>query len=432
MIIFRGHLFHTRSTGNGTAVLETDADGALAVDDKGVIVACGGWKDLRAVYPNAADVSFGDRFIFPGFVDAHVHFPQMGMIGSWGEKLLNWLDRYTYPEEEKFADPTYAGKWADRFVEAVLANGTTTAGVYSSNHVTATDLLFSAAESRGLRAAIGKTSMDRHAPASLCRDAQLDAQDQTWLFSKWHRKGRYTSCAINPRFAISCSDSLLRSLGDLKSTWPDLFVQTHFAETTDEIATVRSLFPGSKNYLSVYDQFGLLGPDTLLGHGIHPDRDELQLLTDRQSTIVHCPSSNNFLGSGFCNVPGLMQAGHRVCLGSDIGAGTSFSMLATMREAYYVQKQAGSTIRPEMLLHLATCAGSQSLNRLKADSCFAAGANADFVVLDWRRSNLLRQRLENTVSDHERLFATIVIGDDRIVDSTWVGGKPVWRAHPAS
>jgi guanine deaminase len=269
--------------------------------------------------------------------------------------------------------------------------------------------------------------MDQNAPSALCRGPELDEEDQKYLIQKWHRKSKYCSFAINPRFAISCSEKLMRSLGDLKEKFPDAFVQTHFAENLDEIAAVKALFPGEKNYLSVYDKFGLLSSDTLLGHGIHPNGDELELLAKRKAAIVHCPSSNNFLGSGFCKVPSLLNSKQRVCLGSDIGGGTSFSMFAAMREAYYIQKQSASYLTPSTLLHLATHAGSEILNRNSADSCFTPGLPADFFVVKWRNSELLSQRLENATNDNDRLFATIILGDDRIIDATYVGGKKVYN-----
>ena len=423
--IYRGQLLFTKKTPTG-AVLVSESDGALIVDQKGLIIAVGAYNELKPKHRGALEISFGDAFIMPGFVDGHLHFPQMAVIGSWGEKLLTWLDKYTYPEEQKFADASYASKWAHRFTEALLRNGTTTAGIFSSNHLEATDLLFSEADKRGLRAVIGKTSMDQNAPSPLCRGPELDREDQRFLIEKWHRKSKYCSFAINPRFAISCSEQLLSSLGDLKTKYPDAFVQTHFAENHEEIAAVKSLFPKDRNYLSVYDRFGLLSPETLLGHGIHPSPEELELLARKKTAIVHCPSSNNFLGSGFCKVHSLISSKQRVCLGSDIGGGTSFSMFASMREAYYIQKQSGSSLTPATLLQLATHSGSEILNRNTSDSCFSPGLPADFVVIKWRNSELLSQRLETTVTDDDRLFATIILGDDRIVDATFVGGRKVY------
>jgi len=423
--IYRGHLLFTKKN-SGSAELISESNGGLVVDEQGGFVASGAYPYLKQTYPNSTEVSFGDSFLIPGFVDGHVHFPQMAIIGSWGEKLLNWLDKYTYPEEQKFADASYAAKWAHRFTSALLQNGTTTAGIFSSNHLEATDLLFSEADSRGLRAVIGKTSMDQNAPAALCRGPNLDECDQKFLIDKWHRKSNYCSFAINPRFAISCSRKLLQSLGDLKEKYPDIFVQTHFAENIDEIAAVNSLFPNERNYLSVYDKFGLLSAETLLGHGIHPSEEELELLSSKKAAIVHCPSSNNFLGSGFCKVPALIKANHRICLGSDIGGGTSFSMFAAMREAYYIQKQSGSTLTPATLLHLATHAGAEILNRSASEACFSSGQAADFLVVKWRNNQLLTQRLENTQTDTDRLFATIILGDDRIIEATIVGGKKVY------
>lgn len=423
--LFRGHIIYTTEK-SGNIRLVSERDGALAVDQRGVILGCGRYSSLAKVFPDTNEVNFGDAIILPGFVDAHIHFPQMAVIGSWGESLLNWLDKYTYPEEQKFADPDYAKRWAHRFVRTLAANGTTTAGIFSSNHVEATDILITELCKTGLRAVVGKTSMDQNAPAALCRNADLERADQSFLIDKWHNKKDLISYALNPRFAISCSESLLGVLGELKQKNPDLFVQTHFAENHDEITAVKELFPKSKNYLSVYDQHGLLSPETLLGHGIHPAPEELELLNARKAAIVHCPSSNNFLGSGFCKLTELHKSGQNICLGTDIGGGTSFSMFAVMRESYYIQKQLGKSIRAEELLHLATHAGSRILNKNKLESSFAVGAQADFVVVKWRNNELLSQRLENTGNDSERLFATIVLGDNRIVSATYVAGKNVF------
>lgn len=424
--LYCGHVIYT-SGSPGNVQLITESNGALAVDAHGLVVGCGSYENLIKTFRGAAEVSFGDAMILPGFIDAHVHFPQMAVIGSWGESLLNWLDKFTYPEEQKYADRDYATRWAHRFIRTLAANGTTTAGIFSSNHVEATDILCAEICTKGLRAVVGKTSMDRNAPATLCRNADLDRIDQNFLIGKWHKKNRLISFAINPRFAISCTDSLLSALGELKQKHPDLFVQTHFAENQEEIAAVKSLFPKSKNYLSVYDQFGLLSPETLLGHGIHPTSVELELLTASGAALVHCPSSNNFLGSGLCKVSDLSKSGHNICLGTDIGGGTSFSMFAVMREAYYIQKQLGKSIGAEDLLHLATHAGSRILNKNKQPSCFANGAPADFVVVKWRNNELLSHRLESTANDNERLFATIILGDDRIISSTYVAGKNIYN-----
>lgn len=408
-----------------------ETKGALAVDAKGVVLACGPAAQVVAGHPTATVCDHGDSLILPGFVDGHLHYPQLDIIGSHGEQLLGWLNRYTFPAEARFADADIARDTADRLITELLAHGVTTAMMFSSVHAEATATLFQCAADRGLRAIIGKVSMDRHAPASVLQDAASDLIDTEQLIQRWHgAAGGRLHYALTPRFVPTCGEALLAGLGELRARHPQMHVQTHWAENMAEIDWVRKLCPTDGDYLGVYERHGLLGPKTVLAHAIHVDAAMLARVAAAGASLAHCPTSNLFLGSGLFPLHPARQAGVSITLGSDIGAGTSLAPWRTMLAAYEIQQLRGEPITPAQLLHLATLGGAAALGLEASCGNFAPGKQADFQVLDWRRNRLLASRFEHTeLQPAERLFALITLGDDRLTREVYVAGRKVYAAQ---
>lgn len=428
--LYCGEIWHTPAEPRSGRDLETFREGALAVEATGRIVAVGPRADLVQRHRDSQVVDFGDDLILPGFVDGHVHFPQVDMIGAYGERLLGWLETYTFPMEAKYAEAAYAQAAAQRFVTELLANGTTLAAVYASSHRVSAEAMLAEADRRGIRAIVGKVSMDQGAPAPLLADAARDQADNEQLIRDWHGKDGRLFLALTPRFALSCSHELLAALGDLRRRHPSVYVQTHHAETPEEVAAVARLFPKSRDYLSVYDQYGLIGDKTILGHSIHVKDSELTRIAEAKAAVAHCPTSNLFLGSGLFPLQQVLDRQIRVALATDVGAGTSLSLLRTMSEAYKVQKLRGSSVAPASLLYHATLGGAKALGQGDVTGSFAPGKDADFQVLAWRRSRLLADRAPGA-ADADRLFALVTLGDDRLTRRVHVRGREVFRQEAA-
>lgn len=422
--LYLGEIWHVTRAPAGDAELQSFRGGALAVDTRGKVLAVGTRRDVEARIPDATVVDFGNDLILPGFVDAHVHFPQMDMIGMAGETLLGWLERYTYPEEARYKDRAVAEEAAERFVTELLANGTTLAAIYASSHRASAEALLSTCDARGIRAIVGKVSMDRGAPAGLLSMAAADQKDNEALIAQWHGKDGRLFVALTPRFALSCSDELLASLGAMKKRHPTVFVQTHFAETLDELAAVKQAFPRDATYLSVYERHGLIGDRTILGHGIHATDPEIATLAKSRTVLAHCPTSNLFLGSGLFPMDRMKEAGVRTALATDVGGGTSLSMWRTMDEAYKVQKLRGLAVSPVALLDLATLAGAEALGQGAVAGNFVTGKDADFQVVAPWRSRLLAERI--AASATQRLAALMALGDDRLTRAVYVRGRRVY------
>ena len=318
----------------GPGAARHDPHGAVLIDG-GRIAAVGPADALRAANPGARVHDYGDALISPGFVDAHVHYPQTGIIASWGKRLIDWLNSYTFPEESRFGDPQHAQAMAEMCLDLMLAQGTTTLCSFATIHPESVDALFGAAQARGMRVLGGKTCMDRNAPDTL-RDTAQSAYDQSKaLLNRWHGVDRL-SYVITPRFAPTSTPEQLQALGALWAEHPDCLMQTHLSEQTEEIAWVRSLFPKARDYLDVYEQFGLLGAGGLYGHAIHLTERERARLLETGASLIHCPTSNSFIGSGLFDMPGLKAEGQSIGLATDIGGGSSFSMLRTMAAAYEI------------------------------------------------------------------------------------------------
>jgi guanine deaminase len=385
--------------------------------------------------PGWQRVDHAGRLIMPGFIDTHVHSPQIDVIGSWGAQLLDWLQDHTFPAEARLADPLLAAASADLFTDALLAHGTTAAVVFPTVHRAAADALFAAADRRGMRLIAGKVMMDRHSPADLVDDVDGAERDNLDLIARWHGRGRL-AYALTPRFAVTSSAAQLAMAGRLLASRPDLYMQTHVAENRDEVRWVAELFPQARSYLDVYEHHGLLGPRSVLAHGIWLDDIDRELLSERGAQVAHSPSSNLFLGSGLLDWARLRDAGVAVSLASDVGGGTSLSMLRTMAEAYKVQALVGNRVTAWALLHACTRGAAQALNLGDEIGSLQPGATADVVVWDWAASPVAERRLSLARSLHEKLFAWINLADDRNRVETWVAGRRIepqpWPVHEST
>ena len=360
--------------------------------------------------------------VMPGFIDTHAHYPQTEMIASYGLQLLDWLKQYTFPTEEKFADRDYARQIAEFFCEQMLRNGTTTSAVFATVHPQSVDAIFEAAQRRDMCLIAGKVMMDRNAPASLCDDPQQSYQQSVDLIKRWHLQDRL-HYAVTPRFAPCCSSEQLELCGQLLAEHPDLYLQSHVAENVDEVRWVAELFPESRSYLDVYDRFGLLGPRSIYAHCIHLDEADRERMADSGAAMAFCPTSNLFLGSGLFSIDAARRHEIRVGLATDVGAGTSFSMLQTLNEAYKVCQLAGHGLTPLKAFHLVTLGAAESLYLDHRIGNFEVGKEADFVVLDLQATELMALRMQSAHSLEDKLFALMMLGDDRCVQATHVMGQ---------
>ncbi|WP_312909981.1 guanine deaminase [Stutzerimonas nitrititolerans] len=401
-------------------------DGLLVVED-GKVVRNGHAADLLSTLPAGTEViEYKDALITPGFIDTHIHYPQTGMIASYGEQLLDWLDTYTFPTERAFADKTHASEVAQVFLRELLRNGTTTALVFGSVHKESVDAFFEQAHKLDLRMIAGKVLMDRNAPDYLTDTAESGYADSKELIERWHGKGRL-HYAVTPRFAPTSTPEQLALAGKLFQEYPDLYMHTHLSENRKEIEWVRELFPERKGYLDVYDHHGLIGARSVFAHGVHLCDDECRRLGETGSAVAFCPTSNLFLGSGLFDLEKVEGFGVRVGLGTDVGAGTSFSQLQSLNEAYKVMQLQGKKLDPLKSLYLATLGGARALYLDDRIGSLQPGKDADFVVLDYKATPLIEYRLSQARSLEERLFALMILGDDRAVKETYAAGVSVHR-----
>ena len=398
-------------------------NGAVLVVD-GRIIATGEAADLLAAYPQAQRHDYGRKLITAGFVDAHMHYAQTGIIASWGKRLIDWLNSYTFPEESRFGDPAYAADIAGQTLDLALAHGTTSLCSFATVHAGSVDALFTAADARGMRIVTGKTCMDRPdtTPDSLRDTAQTAYDDSKSLLTRWHGKGR-ALYAITPRFSPTSTPEQLAALGALWAEHPDCLMQTHLSEQVDEIAWVKSLYPEARDYLDTYEAFGLLGARGLYGHAIHLEPREIDRLAETGAAVVHCPTSNTFIGSGLFEMAALKARGLRVGLATDTGGGSSFSMLRTMAAAYEIGQLRGTPLHPAQLMWLATEGSAQALHLGGTIGHLGEGAEADIVVLDLESTPAIAQRSRRAADIWEALFPTIMMGDDRAVAGVWVNGR---------
>ncbi|MBQ0748366.1 MAG: guanine deaminase [Marinobacter sp.] len=404
-------------------------DGLLVLH-QGKVIAAGAASEWLPRLPAATQVTcWQDGLIVPGFIDTHVHMPQLGVMASYGAQLLDWLETYTFPHEARFSDVDWARVEARRFTDLLLCHGTTSALVFCTSHPESVDALFEAAEERGMGLTAGKVMMDRYAPEDLKDTTSGSYTDSLALLKKWHRRGRQRY-AITPRFAATSTPEQLALAGQLAEEYPDAMVQTHWAENIGEITWVRELFPERTSYLDIYDHYGLLGDHTVLAHGIHIDDEDRRRLADTGSRVAFCPTSNTFLGSGLFDFRAARNADVAVGLASDVGGGTSLSMLATMAEAYKVCRLRGQTMTPWQAFYLATLGNARILHRDDECGNFQPGNLADFVVLDHHASPMLSMKEPYINNLSETLFNLMILGDDRAVAATVVAGK-VRHQRPA-
>ena len=401
----------------------TVSSGAVAIAD-GRIAAVGDAADVRAAYPEAEVHDHGDALICPGFIDAHAHYPQTGIVASWGKRLLDWLNRYTFPEESRFGDPAYARGISDLHLDLLLANGTTTVASFCTSHPESVDAFFAAAEARGMRVVAGKTCMDRNAPDALLDTPSRAHDESAALIARWHGRGRL-GYAISPRFTPTSTEAQLEALGALWSAHPDCAMQTHLSEQTDEVAWVSELVPKARDYLGTYERHGLIGPGAMFGHAIHLTPRERARLAESGSAVVHCPTSNTFIGSGVFDLAARRRDGVAVGLATDTGGGSSFSMLRTMAATYEIGQLAGTALHPAQLLWLATEGSSRAMRLSGRIGRIAEGLEADLVVLDLASTPAIGQRAKRAGDAWEAVFPTIMLGDDRAVLATYVAGQPV-------
>ena len=400
-------------------------DGVLVIDN-GQVLQVGPAAELLPKLRDVEIKHYADALITPGFIDTHIHYPQTGMIASYGEQLLDWLNTYTFPTEKQFADKAHASDVAAIFLKELLRSGTTTALVFGTVHPQSVDAFFEAAQALNLRMIAGKVLMDRNAPDYLTDTAESGYVESKELIERWHGKGRL-HYAVTPRFAPTSTPEQLTLAGKLLGEYPDLYMHTHLSENRKEIEWVKELFPERKGYLDVYDHHKLIGPRAVFAHGVHLCDEECQRLAETGSAVAFCPTSNLFLGSGLFDLNKLEAHGVRVGLGTDVGAGTSFSQLQSLNEAYKIMQLQGKKLDPFKSLYLATLGGAEALYLDDKLGNFTPGKDADFLVLDYHATPLLSYRMQQARSLEERLFALCMLGDDRSVLETFAAGRSVHR-----
>ncbi|PZV05475.1 MAG: guanine deaminase [Leptolyngbya sp.] len=409
-------------------------DGLLVVQN-GQIAALGSYEE---VLPTLGDIPIRDctgKLIIPGFIDTHIHYPQTGIMAAYGEQLLEWLSRYTFPTERKFADADYARSVAELFLDELLKNGTTTALVFAAVFPESVDAFFEAAEARHLRMISGKVMMDRNAPDYLSDTAQSSYDDSKALIEKWHGRGRLLY-AVTPRFAGTSSEAQLKLAARLLDEFPDVYLHTHLSENVSEVAWIQGLFPQYQGYLDVYDQTGLVRARSLFAHGVQLTDAEFQRLSEAKAAISFCPTSNLFLGSGLFRLEQAKNPKHpvKVGLGTDVGAGTSFSMLQTTNEAYKVAQLRGQKLSAFKALFLATLGGARALCLEDKLGSFDPGKEADFVVLDPQATPLLALRNQSGIPETleamaDLLFSLVIMGGDRAVTATYIMGELAYSSE---
>lgn len=418
-----GQVLHFSADPFAHGIAAAHLDEAVLIDN-GRIRAVGAADTLRRTHPEARITDYGRALISAGFVDAHAHYPQTAIIASWGKRLIDWLNTYTFPEEMRFSNLSYAQLVAERYLDLTLSNGTTSVCSYCTIHPESVDAIFSAAARRNQRVWAGKTCMDRNAPDGLRDTPQSAHDDSARLLAKWHGQGR-ASYVITPRFSPTSTDEQLAAMGALWAANPDCLMQTHLSEQTDEIAWVRSLFPTARDYLDTYERHGLLGKGALFGHAIWLEDREKDRIRETDASLIHCPTSNTFIGSGLFDMGGLKAAGHRIGLATDTGGGSSFSMLRTMAAAYEIAQLKGRALHAAELWWLATQGSARALQADHLIGNIATGLEADLVVIDLASTPAIEQATRRAEDIWQALFPTIMMGDDRAVRATWVAGKPI-------
>jgi guanine deaminase len=404
-------------------------DGALVVSSSGKIVAVGPWSDLKQRFAGARVIDFGQRLILPGLVDLHLHLPQVTQTGRSGEHLLSWLNRYIFPAEARFKDVGHARKIANWFFDELARNGTTLACVMTTIHKDATDVAFEVAAAKGIRVIMGKVMMDTNSPEALTEDREESVQQSRYLAGKWHgHDNDRLLYAFTPRFAVSCTSELLQAVGRLKDEFPGSFIHTHLAEAREEIQFVAEQYPEARSYLDVYARAKMLGKRSIFAHAIHLDDQDISTVKSTESSLAHCPSSNFFLKSGVFPYQKMQQADVLFGLGSDVAAGPAMSMFCVMKDGQFIQPT--YWIDPRELLYRATLGGARAAWLDKQVGSLEESKEADFIVVDPRRKtgivdNILSQ------SSEEILSSLVFLGDDRLIEATYVRGRSIYQSTTA-
>jgi guanine deaminase len=399
-------------------------DGGLLLHE-GRIATVGDAAEIVAAHPGIAVDRYPDALVLPGLIDLHIHFPQTQVIASYGTQLLDWLERYTFPAEARYSERAFAEADARFFLDELLRNGTTTAAVYGSVHAGAIDAFFAESEQRGTLMLAGKAMMDRNAPPAICDTAETAYADSRALIERWHGRGRQRY-VVTPRFAITSTEAELESAGALLREFPGVHLQTHLSENREEIAAVRRLFPEARDYTDVYDRFGLLGSRSLFGHCIHLSDAEVARLAVTGSVAVFCPTSNLFVGSGLFDLPRLRRAGVRIGLGTDVGGGTSYSMLRTAGEGYKVLQLQNMSLSALEAFDLVTRGNAAALGLEGEIGTLEPGSAADLVVLNVHATPAMAHRMKAAAGLEDELFVLMTLGDDRAVKATYVAGRPAF------
>lgn len=427
MLLLRGRLLSFRRAPHSiddTASYLYLEDGGLLIDD-GKIVAIGDYSDIKKSAPeDVAEKDHRPHLIVPGLIDLHLHFPQMQVIGSYAANLLEWLNTYTFPEECRFVESAHAQRIATHFYDELLRHGTTTAAAYCSVHKTSADAYFAEAMKRNMLMVGGKVMMDRNAPQGLLDTPEMSYDETRAVIADWHGKGR-NHVAITPRFAITSTPQQMQAAQALAQEFPDLFIQTHLSENLDEIKYTCELYPEATDYTDIYVRYGLMRDTTLLGHAIHLSEREADVLSETGAVAVHCPTSNLFIGSGLFPMKKLQRREKpvRIAVATDIGGGSSYSMLRTMDEAYKIQQLLGERLNPLESWFLMTLGNAQALSMADRIGTLDVGTDADITVLNASSTPAMALKMEVVNSLTEELFLMLTMGDDRTVSETYVAGK---------
>lgn len=401
--------------------VEIFTDGALIVKGN-TIQDVGDYSSMHTRYPDAVIKDYSGKWILPGLIDSHLHYPQTQSIANYGDQLLSWLENYTFPAEMAFEDEAHAAHIAKVFLDQLLKNGTTTGFVFTTVHASSSQALFRAASDINMAIIAGKVCMDRHCPSNLQDTPALAQRESADLIDEWHNKGR-NKYALTPRFAPTSSDAQLAAIGELASQYTDVFIQTHLSENHDEIAWVKSLFPSANGYLDVYDKYNLVRERAVFGHGIHLNQEEWERLGEARATIAFCPTSNLFLGSGLFNMEQARASNVHVALATDVGAGTTFNMFKTYGDAYKVSQLRNAPISPLEGFYLIT-QGAAAAHKLDDEiGNLNPGTAADFIVVEPRFDELTALRIDKDALFKDVFFALSILGDDRMIEETWISGQ---------
>jgi guanine deaminase len=397
-------------------------DGGISYDNSGIIKEVDDYKKISNKYKNPSVLDFGSMLVCPGFIDTHNHFPQTQIIASYGTKLLDWLNKYTFPNEALFSNESHCEQESKIFLDLLNSNGITSSVSFGSVHPTSVQSLFKEAEKRNMNLVAGNVLMDRNAPQDVLISAKKSYENSKKVIRNWHGKGR-CKYAVTPRFAITSTPELMEIAQTLIEENNTCYLQTHLSENLDEIKTTLNLFPDHNNYLSIYEKYKLLSEKTLLAHSIHLERSEQEKIFETKSVTVHCPTSNLFLGSGLYNFEELKRRGIRSAISTDVGGGTSFSMLRTLDEAYKIQQLQDFSLNPLESFYWATLGNAKALGQENEIGIIRPGNIADLIILNSHSTPLMSHRMEKCKSLEEELFILQTLGDDRAIESVFIAGK---------